>query len=687
MDNNNTRGEPNKSQIPEITNNERQLRDVTADYLKALYLASPEPIFNRAGKLVIILTDSGQSRIEIITEAMMIGFLTRCADFIRIRGDREIETFPDSRTVKDILSLRKWRFQKLLGITETPVIRHDGTILTKSGYDESTMLYYCPGSLVVPAIPGKPTDAQVKRARSLILEPITDFPFSDDASRANALAVLFTPILRPLISGRDPLALFDKPQAGTGASLLAEVISVIHSGKPAQMISPPRNEDEFKKLIFSILVKGQNLCVLDNLATVLQSEALCTALTQPRYEGRLLGKTEVQTLPSLTTWICTGNNIRLGGDLPRRSILVHQNARVAEPWLREGFKHPQLIQWVSEKRGDILGAVLLLARFWVLAGKPNAPNPVNLGGFENWCHTMGGILSLIEVPGFLNNLKSGYSKLDTDGQQWAAFLDVWHETIGDESVTTKQLIELLDTNADLDACLPIARNEKKSFARMLGIALSAQLEARHPNSLMLTSAGKQHKVLLWQVVDYTKINKPPANPPSLASEGGYGGFEPAGTSSENNYAEDANQNNNSVLASALSGENNPPDPLNPPDANDEFDDEEIELTDFEALHDSLKAWELCVEDLLQENEQVLWVDGATNNPLVMKLPPDQKCKAICQRCGLTIIPPSPLGMEERLRFFCQSCGCDDIGWRFDNREEVTPATLLERIPDAINRLF
>ena len=141
------------------------------------------------------------------------------------------------------------------------------------------------------------------------------------------------------------------------------------------------------------------------------------------------------------------------------------------------------------------------------------------------------------------------------------------------------------------------------------------------------------------------------------------------------------------MTSAPSGENNPPDPLNPPDANDEFDDEEIELTDFEALNDSLKAWGLCVGDLLKEDEQVLWVDGATNNPLTIKLTPNQKCRAICQQCGLTTIPPLPLRMEERLRFFCPSCGCDDIDWRFDNREEVTPATLLERIPVVTDKLF
>ena len=51
------------------------------------------------------------------------------------------------------------------------------------------------------------------------------------------------------MNGPVPLALIDKPQAGTGGSLLAGTIAVIGSGHTAEMLGAPRNEEEWRKQI------------------------------------------------------------------------------------------------------------------------------------------------------------------------------------------------------------------------------------------------------------------------------------------------------------------------------------------------------------------------------------------------------------------------------------------------------
>jgi hypothetical protein len=373
--------------------------------------------------------------------------------------------------------------------------------------------------------------------------------------------------LRPLFSGPVPLPLFDKPQQGTGASLLTDIISIISSGNSAPMVSPPRNEEEWKKLILSILIKGQLLCVIDNLETALQSEALSTVLTQANYEGRVLGKSEVLTLPCQTLWMCTGNNIRLGGDLARRSIWIRMDAKAAQPWLRksDSFKHPDLKQWVTENRANLLGAILLIGRAWVLAGRLRAANPINLGGFEDWSHVIGDILAFMGVRGFLDNLESMYSDMDSEGPAWAAFLGALYEIIGDNPITTAELVTLLDNNSELSACSPVARPENKNFAWTLGKALSRKREVRYTNGFVLRDAGKEHKVVRWQVVNYLKTANPQGNPPLPASVGGSGGLETAETA----------QPNDSINQGALPVETNHPDgnsvvdpvgtPNNPPD--------------------------------------------------------------------------------------------------------------------------
>ena len=108
-------------------------------------------------------------------------------------------------------------------------------------YDNTTNLVYLPSTgLTVPPISEIPAATEVKKAIDLTLEPLCDFPFESDASHANAVAALFTPILRPMIDGPVPLCIIDKPQAGTGASLLAEVIALITTGRPAAMMTSPR---------------------------------------------------------------------------------------------------------------------------------------------------------------------------------------------------------------------------------------------------------------------------------------------------------------------------------------------------------------------------------------------------------------------------------------------------------------
>jgi hypothetical protein len=387
--------------LPEIIVTNRHLRHITADALDALYKANNPPrIFRRSGVLVRISVDEkGRPFTEALSESAFRGHLERAANFIEIDAEGVPHPTPPPLTVvRDGLSLGDWQFPPLVGVTEVPVMRPDGSVLLEPGYDSVTSLYYFPSpGLSVPSVPDRPANGDVKASIELVLETICDFPFDSDASRANAIATMFTPVLRPMIDGPVPLALFDKPQQGTGASLLAEVISVITTGRAAAMMTARKDDEEWRKAITSLLLRGQLVAVIDNIEGTLYAPSLAAILTATTFQDRILGRSELVTLPNRTTWIGTGNNIKLTGDLPRRCIWVRMDARMARPWLRDAssFKHPHLVQWVSEKRGNILVAILTIARAWVLAGMPPAPGLPNLGGYESYCKVVGGVLSFI----------------------------------------------------------------------------------------------------------------------------------------------------------------------------------------------------------------------------------------------------------------------------------------------------
>ena len=127
---------------------------------------------------------------------------------------------------KDILASGTWDFPRFCSVVEIPVLRSDGSVVDTRGYDKQPV---CTtgrkSSLVVPPIPTHPSSQQIKQSLALIDEAIGEFPYTDTPSRANAIALLLTPLIRHAITGQVPIALLDAPQQGTGKSLLGKVVS------------------------------------------------------------------------------------------------------------------------------------------------------------------------------------------------------------------------------------------------------------------------------------------------------------------------------------------------------------------------------------------------------------------------------------------------------------------------------
>ena len=507
---------PSLPQLPIVVVNNRELRDASTEAIAALQKANDPPtLFCRSGEMVTVRGDEhGRHAICPVSESLLRGRMTRSADFRRLVHDKDRNRHypsvnPPIDVVRDVLALapENWNFPALEVVTESPLLRTDGTILSAAGYDPETRVYYAPSpSLRLPAIPAEPAADDVVSAVAIIDEVLEGFPFVDGASKANAYAMLLTPIVRRAIDGSVPIALVDAPQAGTGKSLLAEIVALIHTGSDAAMQpSPARgDESEWRKMLGAVLLNGNALVVFDNIDHRLQSASLALAVTASTWTDRILGQTKTITLPVRCTWIVTGNNIQLGGDLPRRCVWVRLDAGTAKPFQRVGFRHPDLKAWVREHRGELLGALLTIARAWFVAGKPDgAVEP--LGGFESWAKIVGGILAHAGIPGFLQNLDSLYEESDPATLQWESLLLAILEYFDNRSFTIKELVELLPENTELTQALPdeLADEDRKgSLQRRLGRAFSERVGRRYgATALHLVKAGtNRNKVVLWRVL-------------------------------------------------------------------------------------------------------------------------------------------------------------------------------------------
>lgn len=516
-----------------------QLRNIRDESLEALALAEKDhpTIFIQSARLVQIGRDESKKAIIMhMGVSEMRNALTRSADFYRIK--KEDGSLSHALPPKDIadtiiaLDPAQWPFQPLEAIVETPVIRPDGTILDTPGYDEQTRLYYAPHKNMQDCkVPLNPTNEEVQEALAILEDVIADFPFPDDADKANTLALMMTPVIRPAIKRHVPQALIDAPKQGTGKGLLSDAISIIATGEPASILTAPTNDDEWDKRITALLMSGATVITIDNIPSKLQSATLDAVLTASWWTSRILGFSKMIKVPQRATWIATGNNIRLGGDLARRCYRIRLDPKVSKPWMRTGFKHDDLATYVSEHRSRIVSAILTVVRGWYAAGCPIDPNVPSLGTFTGWAKMVGSILAFVGVPGFLTNLDKLYDEMDEENTQWANFLQSWMDVFGSESITVAALHTEITKEPDVfagsdenvagsaisdflpDYLQTALREKPKSFKQILGKQLEKRLETCFgDDNLRLERQRDVHnKIAKWRVVAGSAGSNPTPN--------------------------------------------------------------------------------------------------------------------------------------------------------------------------------
>ncbi|MGI6180379.1 hypothetical protein [Butyricicoccus intestinisimiae] len=514
---------------PEICTTNAAIHEMSDLALSALQDANDPPeLFARAAQLVRVARDeSGGLYIQEIGEPGLAGILDRLILWTSLTpkgGQRQAR--PPRDVVRDILALpaREWGVPPLVGVTQTPILHTDGSIYSTRGYDEQTRLYYSPDEgFVLAPIPERPTPEDVAAALAMIEEVFADFPFIEQADRANAYGALLTAILRPSIDGPVPLYLVDKPQAGSGAGLLQRVIGMIALGCEPPLRTMPTGE-EMRKEILTSLRQGTRVQIFDNLEDKLSSPVLAAALTAPRFSGRILGKTEEISLDVCCFWMANGNNVVIGGDLARRTFKTRIDPQVALPWQREGFRHPDLPVWVASNRGRILAAVFTLARAWIQAGRPVPTSVPRIGSFEGWRDTIGGILEYAGVHEFMGNADAVYLEGDADRAQWEGFLSALWERYRSEPFTVGTVVRLLGSEDPgrwpiyyaLPDDLSDAWGGRGSFSRILGNAFARQNGRHFPGGWCLRRGKLEHKVMTW-LITYT----PPTDEDGGGLAGGY----------------------------------------------------------------------------------------------------------------------------------------------------------------------
>jgi hypothetical protein len=423
------------------------------------------------------------------------------------------EVTPAPGVLAAALAPKEWpglhKCRSFHGIVGAPVLRPDGTLLQTPGYDKSTGLFLA-SKVPLDLVPTAPRKAQVMAARAFLLDDfLGDFPWVSAADKANYLGLLVTPILRSYLRTLIPFGIVTSTMPGSGKTILTCGLGMLYGQR---VLTWTHNDEELRKAITSVLADPVGTIIFDNLAegTVIDSPVLARLITDRTWADRLLGKSATVAFQNDRVWTATGNNLRLGGDMRTRSVLIGLNPDTPRPEERTGFTIPNLDQWilVPANQRQVLWHLLVLVADWTRNKAPRRTG-LTMRQFTSWAEAVGGFLGHHEVDGFLANVET-VRDIDDDEADWITFYAQWRKKFGDQWITSEQLRQSAESTWDpagarddpWDGQFLTDRRGRPLSAKSLGRILTGQIDGFRGPYRLRADRDDHAKVRLWRVEEW-----------------------------------------------------------------------------------------------------------------------------------------------------------------------------------------
>lgn len=402
-------------------------------------------IFERAG-LLVRLADGELMTVE---KAWLQTHLESAFQFQMFDGRSNewmVRDCPDKLAMRLMAGRGSWDLPKVGAVVTFPVMRHDGSMIDKPGFDEATRLLYLDMTTDRPA--PQPLDKQaLSEALTRIWQPFEQFPFDNSISRGVFMAALLTTVCRPALPTA-PAFLIRAYTPGTGKTLLSECLMMLVGAGLSALPLPENNAEEIEKRLFAKLLTGCPGLILDNLTGVVDNAAMCAFLTSPEPEGRILGQSETRSVLNRALWLLNGNNVTAGGDTFRRILPVTLDANTESPETRRFTFNPKdlIRQRLDAYRADLLSVMLTYQ--W--QGAP-AVAAGSFGSFEEWEAIVRQCVCWLIREGVAPAAMSDPLEVmtlskaeDPHHQQHAGILEAWHQLYGVHTVQARDVAKLVN---------------------------------------------------------------------------------------------------------------------------------------------------------------------------------------------------------------------------------------------------
>jgi len=470
-------------------------------------------VYQRGGTLVhIVRGDSPMKWLRIADGTPMIRKAeaewlweraSAAATWIAVRktktGTEESEVQPPPWVPKVLRARGEWPFPTLDGCCDMPVLRPDGSIHDRAGYDGGSRVFYAPAQRW-PAIKSDPTQQDARAALIELIEPFDDFMFVAESDRYAAIAFVLSVIARAAIDGPVPAFKFGATTPGSGKGLCADVGAIIATSAETAKMTHTTNEEETRKRALAIALSAPAVVMVDNIEGSFGGATWAMVLTAGVITDRLLGASEDRTVPVRSVIALTGNNIQFIGDTGRRVIPIDLDPKCEHPQDRTGFAHPDLKAYVSANRVRLASAALTLLRAYFVAGQPAHGKPL-YGSFDRWDRVVRG--AIIWAGGA--DVLEGVTRMraegqDSDASRLRALAVAWFQAVRDKPVTCAELLGTAAMSQELrDAIDAFGIKGEPMTSRLLAQRLKLY-RGRIVGGICLEHAGVSHGgSQRWQV--------------------------------------------------------------------------------------------------------------------------------------------------------------------------------------------
>ena len=359
-------------------------------------------------------------------------------------------------------------------INTGPLVTMSGRIIDGVGLDRGTGLVHRIDPVLRSCLPANPpTKQEIKEALSFLLDHWLVDVALDPVGKCIAVLLALTLLQRALLPER-PAFFVTAGQRGGGKTTLVHMIMVAILGRRAAAASWSDHTEERKKALFSYLRQSLAALVWDNIArgATISCPHIEAALTASEISDRVLGVSRVETVPSSTIQIFTGNSIAPRGDMASRSFLLPLNVNRPDPENRT-FAHADPLAWTQANRARILRALYTI----LIGGALQRPqHQVAKTRFKIWWGLIGWPVEyaadLVGIDVDCTELLRAGEFGEEEASAASRALTIMKEYWDDRSFTTRNVVlELADLNSLVEDRAARAEALSDALGELVGKAL------------------------------------------------------------------------------------------------------------------------------------------------------------------------------------------------------------------------